>query len=111
MSAQPRHARPARDLLLDAETEAGFQVYVETLARLHGWRVWHDRDSRRNDRGLPDLLLVRGQRLVYAELKRQRGRLRPEQREWLADLAAVGGNVEAYLWRPSDRADIERILA
>lgn len=108
--ATTRSAFTAHELLLDAETEAGFQRWVTEFAGLRGWRVWHDQDSRRNAPGLPDLLMVRGRRLVFAELKRQRGRVRPEQREWLAALVLVGGNVETYLWRPSDRAVIETIL-
>lgn len=120
MSAQPTPRRsPASSAgsggraqtLLAVETEAGFQAWVAQFAALHGWRVWHDLDARRNAPGLPDLLLVRGQRLVWAELKRQNGRVRPAQREWLAALTLVGGNVEVYLWRPCDRSVIERLLS
>ena len=38
-------------------------------------------------------------RVVFAELKRETGKLTPAQTEWLDDLAAAG--VETYLWRPS----------
>lgn len=79
-----------------------------------------------------------GPELLIAELKTDTGRYGPGQSEWLADLealaAAVNGLLEdllgvaalvdrrdeleatapaigVYTWRPSDRADVERVLA
>lgn len=92
------------------ETERDFQRWVTDLATWFGWRWWHDVDSRRNFAGLPDLILARRGRLIFAELKRQQGQVRPEQAEWLAVLGSIGGGVEVHLWRPADRAEIERIL-
>src|SRR5690606_3109708 len=63
-----------------ALTEAQFQRQVVDLARLRGWWVFHDHDSRRNPAGLPDLLLLRD-RLVVAELKTTSGRVRAAQAE------------------------------
>lgn len=93
-------------------SEAELQEAVEELAGWLGWRTWHDHDSRRNRAGLPDLVAVhhRQQRVIFAELKTARGRLRPEQEAWRADLIAAG--VEYFLWRPADWLDgtIERAL-
>ena len=99
MTASPTPAMP----------EAAWQGRVLDLARLCAWRAFHDHDSRRNAAGLPDLLLVRGDRLVAAELKAERGRLRAGQREWLAALDRVAG-VETYVWRPSDWATVMAVL-
>ncbi|MBA2225616.1 hypothetical protein H0921_05500 [thermophilic bacterium 2918] len=45
----------------------------------------------------------RSQRLAFAELKSDSGRLRPEQEEWLAELRAMGplpaAGIPAFLWR------------
>jgi len=49
--------------------------------------------------GFVDLVLVRGDRLVMAELKSQHGRLTPEQRTVLDLLRPA---VEVHVWRPSD---------
>jgi len=104
-------------------TERAFQGQVLAYARLMGWRYWHDaatnaarrcaacgavRKVPRNAAGLPDLILVRRPRVIFAELKAQRGRLREEQREWLEALA--GCSVEVYVWRPDDWPTVERIL-
>lgn len=79
-------------------SEKTLQEAVERCARLLGYRVYHTHDSRRSEPGYPDLCMVRRGRLVYAELKSAKGRVRPEQHAWLAELAAAGA--ETYLWRP-----------
>lgn len=99
----------ARRMLNLAESEASFQDKVVQLAELCGWEWWHDTDSRRNKAGLPDLLLVRPPRLVFAELKAEKGAVRPAQRQWLELLGRCPG-VEAYLWFPSDFEEVKEVL-
>lgn len=111
-------AQPAPLRIEDLETEAGFQQWVITRAEHYGFVAWHDRDSRKNERGLPDLILVYcgtqdGRvpgRLIFAELKRQRGKLSLDQKVWQLMLSTVP-SIESYVWRPADRPLIERILA
>ena len=91
------------------ETEAGFQCAVIELATLLGWKVFHVYDSRRSEAGYPDLTCVKGQRIIFAELKTDVGRVRPAQREWLAALAGVPG-VLACVWRPRDWQAIQAAL-
>ena len=71
-------------------------------------QVWHDNDSRRNAAGLPDLILLGPGGLAFAELKKQKGRVSPEQQGWLDGLTRVG--VPAYLWRPSDWPEVQAVL-
>ena len=107
-------------------TERSFQTAVIDLARRLGWLVGHHHDSRRQiapgkyvgDRdaaGIPDLILVRGNRVVFAELKAERGRIRPEQHTWLDALRAVesdaAGRVLVRVWTPGSWDEIERLLA
>lgn len=100
---------------MKAETEAGFMKAVVQYAKLKNWLVFHDTDSRKNPAGLPDLVLLRGGRLVFAELKTRRGRVREAQRAWLDALgpvaAASGGAVAVSLWRPADWPEILKELA
>lgn len=93
-----------------AITEKEFQTQVLGLARLSGWCCYHTHDSRRSAPSFPDLELVPPPIVVFAELKTQAGKLRPEQRGWLSSLEACEG-VEGRLWRPSDWPEIERTLA
>lgn len=82
--------------------ERDFQQAVVDLAQLRGWRVMHIHDSRRGlGAGYPDLTLLHRAtgRLLFAELKSERGRVSPEQRAWIEDLARGGYAVR--IWRPA----------
>ena len=81
------------------------------LADLRGWMTYHTYDSRRSTPGFPDLVAVRGSRLVFAELKAAKGRLRSAQRWWLDQLAQVPG-VQVHVWYPADwfNGQIDRVL-
>lgn len=96
-------------LVLASITERDFQQQVVTLARVCGWRVYYTTDSRRSPFGFPDLCMVRPPRLIFAELKTERGKLTPQQIEWLDDLHRVPG-IEVFQWRPSDFDWIEETL-
>jgi hypothetical protein len=89
-------------------SEKAFQDQVIELATWCRWRHFHVFDSRRSDAGWPDLVLVRAPQLLVAELKTDRGRLTPAQRDWLAVLAACG--VETHVWRPRDFDEIHARL-
>lgn len=90
-------------------SEKAFQANVVKLATWTGWRSYHTHDSRRSNPGFPDLVLVRDGRLLFVELKSERGTLNPAQRVWLAELRRCPG-VEAYVWRPSAWSEIEATL-
>lgn len=85
-----------RDLL-----EKDLRKHVIAYAKTLGWRTYFTWTSIHSPRGLPDLVLVRPPRLVFIELKSEKGKVSPEQQEWLDDLAAVPG-VVAIVVRPSD---------
>lgn len=89
-------------------TERAWQAQVEAIARTAGWLVYHTHDSRRSVPGFPDLVLVCGPRLIFAELKTQKGRITPDQQRWLDALTAA--SVEVYVWRPADNDDVVATL-
>jgi len=84
-------------------TERDWMAKVIETAQWYHWRLYHTHDSRRSEAGFPDLVLVRD-RIVFAELKSERGRLTFDQRKWLDALAAAGA--ETYVWRPTDWDDV-----
>jgi hypothetical protein len=92
------------------ETEKEFADKVVSLAKLTGWRVYRTWISIRSPAGFPDLVLAKpGRKLIIAELKSERGRLTPAQRDWLELLKHVQG-IDVYMWRPSDWKVIESVL-
>lgn len=127
MSPQPRrrHAVSASKATPGETLEATFQAQVIGLARYTQWLIYHapagGKDGRADREqvgaGFPDLVLVKGPRLIFVELKTRTGRVRPDQVTWLDALGDVGrlalgpASVEVYLWRPADLEDIARILA
>jgi hypothetical protein len=100
-------------------TEAELQASVLELAEYLGWLRAHFRPAMTkhgwrtpvagDGKGFPDLVLLR-ERLVVAELKGDRGSVRPEQRRWLEAFARAG--IEVYVWTPSEWQDgvIECVL-
>lgn len=99
-------------------TEAQFTAQVIQLAGICGWKSAHFRAARTargwrtpcqgDAKGWPDLVLVRGRRVIYAELKVGRNRLTPEQQQWRDALRCAGQDVR--LWTDRDWAEITRTL-
>src|SRR4051794_25194224 len=99
----------ARALLGAEVTEKDFQGEVLRAAQLLKWRGYHTLDSRGSAAGFPDVVAVRGTRLIMAELKREKGTVTDAQQAWLDDLARVE-TLETFLWRPRDWRSIEEVL-
>lgn len=114
----------------DAMTEAQLAANIAATATRLGWLRYHTHDSRRSPSGFPDEVLARGPRIIFAELKRQRGKLSTTQQAWRDRLELNADAVEAnavtlaairqrpgqplnvgpplvayHLWRPSDWLD------
>lgn len=87
--------------------EREWQSTVIEIADIGGWWHYHTYNSRRSTKGFPDLVLVRDS-VIFAELKRSTGRVRPEQVEWMEQLAQAGA--EVYLWRPRDIEEVRATL-
>ena len=91
-----------------AISEKRFQDAVVQLAQILHFRVYHTYDSRRSTPGYPDLTLVREGRLIFAELKSEKGKMSKAQKEWEYDLRQTCA--EYYEWRPSDWEAIVEVL-
>ena len=89
-------------------SERDFQKKVVDLATKLGYKVFHDYDSRRNAPGFPDLVLI-GKRVIFAELKTDKGKLTDAQIQWIQALTAAEG-VYACVWRPKDWDTLKKVL-
>lgn len=114
---------PARPKRRQQRHEATFTDGIKRYAMRGLWLAYHTYRSDRSDPGFPDLILIRGNRLVVAELKVPReGRSKKEalptdwQMCWLTAfriLAMLAGpflSIEVYVWTPEDWPNIEKIL-
>lgn len=100
------------------ESERDFQRRVSDAAVQMGWMVYSVPDSRRATlAGYPDLTLIHARKkfILFAELKTQKGKLRPQQETVLEALQAVasvaGSRVAVAVWRPADWPTVLQTLA
>ena len=93
-----------------AVREKDLREQVRDLCKLFGWKMYFSWTSLHSPRGFPDLVLANpGQkRVIYAELKGEKGELTDHQRDWLETLKECGQ--EVYLWKPADIMTIVEIL-
>lgn len=91
-------------------TERDLREQVRDLCKLFGWKLYFSWTSIHSPRGFPDLVLCNPEqkRVIFAELKSEKGKVSTYQQEWLDTLAACGA--EVYLWRPGDFEGIVEIL-
>lgn len=98
-------------------TERNFQSQIITLARYYRWKVAHFRPGltkrgrwvtavQADGAGFPDLVLARQGRIIFVELKSERGQLSERQQAWRQEILPA----EFYLWRPSDYDRVAEIL-
>lgn len=90
-------------------TEADWQTRVVALARRCHWTYYHTYDSRRSPKGFPDLVFMRGDRLIFAELKSAGGGVTSAQRVWVDGLSQVR-HLNVYVWRPGDWREVQEVL-
>ena len=91
-------------------SERDFREQIRHLCKVFGWKFYFTWLAIHSPKGFPDLVLrsVERKRIIFAELKTEKGKVTPSQQEWHDDLIACGQ--EAYLWRPSDFDEIVEIL-
>lgn len=108
-----RQSRSATDMKAPIATELQCEATIIAAARAAGWRVHGERTVHtasgdhltaiKGDRGFPDLVLVRGEQLIFIELKRDgAGRIGPGQQEWVDALDNVPGVRAMIIYVPSD---------
>lgn len=118
------YSRSAAAKLADRILETPFMSQIIRLARGLGWGYWHDDATsvprvcrhcrkplgfKRNRRGFPDLVLIRDDVLIFAEIKKADGARSDDQVAWGEALQRVR-KIAYYVWRPADAERIARIL-
>jgi hypothetical protein len=85
-----------------AMTEKELMANVTKLLGLLGYLTYHTRFSFRSNPGFPDIVAVHPiqKRTIWIELKREKGKVSPDQAYWIETLKKAGN--EVYVIRPSD---------
>lgn len=103
-------------MIIKPITEKQFEAQIKELALLFNWMYYHTWRSIHSPAGFPDCVMVRqaGQshqkgRVIFAELKSDKGQLSDKQREWI-DILRACGTVEVYVWRPRDFDKVVEVL-
>lgn len=73
------------------QPETAIRRAIVEFLRLHGWKVARIVQSALSERGIPDLVAIRGGQTVWIEVKTAKGRLSKYQERWLQDLEDHGG--------------------
>jgi hypothetical protein len=108
---QEQYEQAIKDVRAPAMSEAEFQRRVMKVATQLGWLWYHAYDPISDAAGFPDLVLVRRKRLLFAELKTEKGKLSKEQQRWFELLnTVISDHCDVYVWRPSMMEDIVEIL-
>jgi hypothetical protein len=94
VSDQPLKGRELQHAIIDLARRLGWRVaHTPPVKAERGWRTAVAADGK----GFPDLVLVR-ERVIWAEVKGDTDRLRPEQEVWLSALRMA--RQEVYVWSP-----------
>jgi hypothetical protein len=91
--------------VLRAATDLNWLANHQRPARTEtGWRT-----ATQGHAGFPDIVLCNGSRVLFVELKSEKGKLTRLQTQWISLLKRC--SVEVYVWRPSDWAEILGVLS
>ncbi len=109
----------ARDRMLRAIPESDVQKQVQEILTMFGWKWFHAPDNKpsattgrvqRIVKGFPDIIAVRGTRILVCENKRETEHPTEEQDQWLAAFQLTG-KVETFVIRPSNIDTIRHAAA
>ena len=92
--------------------EKEFQRKVLFLLKVNGWQTHFTlRSTEVNPKGFPDVLAWKPSlgRMLFAELKGEKGKLTSEQTDVIAGLEKIP-TIETYVWRPQDWALIHDVI-
>lgn len=89
-------------------TESKFMAQVIQLAKMYGWQCYFTWKSINSPAGFPDLVMVHDARLIFAELKADKGKVSLSQQEWLDALKKT--KAEVYCWFPKDWPELQEVI-
>ena len=96
-------------------SEKVFQAQVKKAALLTGWMYYATWNSIHSPAGFPDCVLVhpKKKRIIFCELKSEKGKLSEKQREWINALCQIAHppELDVCVIRPADFDDFYSLLS
>ena len=100
------------DIDMERASEAKFQDWIIKRAVGYQWDpelIYHTRFSIDSPAGFPDLVLAKGARTIFWEVKAWNGKPTPKQEKWIAALQ-VAGQEARFVW-PKDWREVDEELS
>jgi len=123
LAGRSRHGaarrKPPLRLQLRGGGEEALEAFVCKVAHLYGWHGFHvsfshgsvtgvhavgQGDDHYDSDGWPDWVFVKGERIIFRELKGHAKYQTPAQKRWQAWLVAAG--LDCKVWKPADQEEI-----
>lgn len=102
-------APPRSHVSQGTRAERELQELVRQACGLGHWLYYHTHRSQHSPAGFPDVVALKGPRMIVAELKRTGQAPTPAQAAWLEAFTGVR-SVEVYLWTPDDLDQAVEVL-
>lgn len=99
MRRAAKYTGPA--LLARAIPERQLQETLRQAFLAEQYLYYHTHRAQHSPAGFPDIIAIRGNRLIVAELKREGEKPTEAQANWLAAFEGIV-HITVGLWRPSD---------
>lgn len=93
--------------------ETQVQDQIIRVVRTLGYLVYHTHDSRRSEKGFPDICIVGFDKLIFIEFKAGKNTATKEQQQWLDELNNAGVDARLYhvdTWKSGDRRLIDELI-
>ena len=107
--------KSATDVLNRAMTEEQLLIAITDALDRYNWRWMHIRRSDRAQMmghpGWPDICAARNGRVLFLELKTEKGRVSPEQREWMRAICDGWPSIDGADHRVVYPSDLDDVLA
>lgn len=110
MTAVPLRGKALQKAIIERARRTGWRVaHFPPISTTRGGRTYWLTPVAADGRGFLDLMLVR-ERVVYAEVKGDGDRIRPDQQAWITALRLAGQ--EVHVWTPASwrAGDVDRVL-
>lgn len=93
--------------------EIEVQNQIIAVVKTLGYLTYHTHDSRRSEKGFPDLCIVGFGKLMFIEFKAGKNTVTKEQQQWLDEFQIAGVDARLYhvdTWKNGNRELVDELI-